>query len=203
MQKEKWNARYREKEPHAHDEPSAHLKETLRDLSPGRALDLAAGDGRNALWLAGQGWEVSAVDFSEEAVQRGLELAKERGVSVDWRVADLLDYVPLSAAYDLVCIFYLHIPFNEFEQVLRKAAEALRPGGTLLTVGHDRRNLTEGSGGPQNPEILYTPAEVSAALEGLNVEYAGSERRPPDHGSCGPDAVQIDCVVRARRPAGR
>ena len=202
MQKEKWNARYREKEPHAHDEPSAHLKETVGALSPGSALDLAAGDGRNALWLAEQGWEVAAVDFSEAAVRRGREFARERGVSVDWKVADLLEYLPPSSSYDLVCIFYLHMPFKELEQVLKRAADALKAGGTLLVVGHDRRNLVEGSGGPQNPEILYTPAEISAVLENLEVEYSASERRPPDHGSAGPDAVQIDCVVRAKRSAG-
>lgn len=200
MHKEKWNARYREKVPDELGDANSQLKTASASLKPGRAIDLAAGDGRNAIFLAEQGWEVTAVDFSETGIERGKKIAQKRGVFIQWIVKDLTEYLPPADSFDLVCLMYLHIPRSELSTVLQRAAAALKPGGTLLVVGHDRSNIDKGVGGPQKPETLYDPGDIVSLLPGLTVEYAESERRPPDHGDFPAGTVQIDCVVRATCP---
>ncbi len=199
MDNQAWNERYRKSDPVL---PSAHsevLEEYAKGLIPGKALELAAGDGRNALYLASQGWSVTAVDFSEVALERGRSFADRLGLSVDWQLADLVSYQPEMQAYDLVCLFYLHLPKAEFHEILRRAAAALNLGGTLLVVGHDLGNLTGGCGGPRDPDVLYTSQEIVTVLAGLQIDYAGTEARQADHGVATEGMVQIDCVVKARR----
>jgi len=179
-------------------EPNRFVVEELAHLPPGRALDLAAGEGRNAVWLAARGWRVTAVDFSSVAVERGRGLAAERGVDVDWLVADLLTWTPPPASFDLVLIAYLHLPAADMAGVLRRACDALAPRGTLLVVGHDRANLTAGVGGPQDPALLYTPDEIVANLDGLRVHRADTARRPVRVDDRTVDA--LDTVVVAVRP---
>jgi SAM-dependent methyltransferase len=202
MHREKWNARYEGKGQAGPSEPSGPLIEETRLLKPGRALDLAAGDGRNALYLAGTGWDVTAVDFSEVAVERGKRFAEELGVSVRWEVHDITKYVPPEQEYDLVCLFYFHIPWHGFRSVLQRASAAVRPGGNLLVVGHDRSNLEAGGSGPRNPEALYTFSDIVGELSGFAVERTETLRHAADHGPAGAGTVQVDCIVRARRVDG-
>lgn len=202
MHKDKWNKRYSGKELLWPQEPSTILKKETADCPPGRALDLAAGEGRNAFFLARQGWEVTAVDFSEVAVQKGRELAKKLELPVNWEVQDLNHYSPAEESFDCIIIFYLHLPWEEFSGVLRRAAAALRPQGVLLVVGHDSTNLEAGSGGPQNPNVLYSPTDITAlfgTIETLEVERAETQRQAQDHGEVESGTAQIDCVVKARR----
>jgi len=194
MDAEGWNRRYAEAELVWSAGPNRFVEAELADLPPGRAVDLAAGEGRNAIWLASRGWRVTAVDFSAVALDKGRRLAAARGVSVTWELADLATYQP--PASDLVLIAYLHLPPDLWSQVLARAVVAVAPGGTLLVVGHDLANLTEGVGGPQDASRLYTAEGVAAALDGLDVQRAEQVRRPvPDT----PRAA-IDTLVRARRP---
>ena len=118
------------------------------------------------------------MDFSAAGLARAARLAAERGVSVDWVLADLLDYRPAPGSCGLVLIAYIHLPAASLARVFRAAAAAVAPGGTLLVIGHDRDNITRGHGGPQDPDRLYTPAEVTAELDGL---ASGARNR-----SCGP-----------------
>ncbi len=178
-------------------EPNRFVVAELAGLAPGRALDLAAGEGRNAVWLAGRGWRVIAVDFSAVAVGRGRRLARERGVDVTWLVADVSAYAPPPGGFDAVLVAYLHLPAGDRAGVLARTAAALAPGGTLLVVGHDRANLTSGVGGPQDPAVLYTPEEIVAELDGLRIDRAETARRPvPTDGSV---AQALDAVVVAAR----
>nr|WP_204343164.1 class I SAM-dependent methyltransferase [Micromonospora terminaliae] len=180
-------------------EPNRFVVESVSGLTPGAALDLAAGEGRNAVWLAEQGWRVTAVDFSPVAVGRGRELAAGRGVEVEWRVADVTAYRPVPGSYDLVLISYLHLPADDFAVVLAAAKQALRPGGSLVVVGHDLANLSGGTGGPQDPAVLLTPEAVVDGLAGLHIRRAETARRPvatTDGGAV--DA--LDTVVVASRP---
>ncbi len=164
-------------------------------MTPGTALDLGAGDGRNAVWLAQRGWRVTAVDFSTVALERGRALAARVGVQVDWRLADLLAWTPAAAAFDLVALFFIHLPRDERQIVYASAAAAVRPGGTLLVVGHDRSNLTRGVGGPQDPAVLFSPDEIAGELPaGFTVERAAVVPRPG-----GTEPAPLDAVVRAAR----
>lgn len=158
-----WDERYAASELVWSAGPNQFVESELAGLPPGRALDLACGEGRNARWLAGRGWRVTAMDFSATAVEKGRRLDAERGVEVEWQVGDAVS-AELPADLDLVVIAYLQIGDDERRRVWRRAFESLAPGGRFLLVGHDSTNLTEGTGGPQDPAVLYTAEDVLAAL---------------------------------------
>lgn len=149
------------------------------------------------MWLAQQGWEVTAVDFSAVAIERGRELARQRDVSVDWQVADVTAYEPPADGVDLVLIAYLHLPAAEIAAVLSHARRAVRRGGRVLVVGHDVGNLSGGTGGPQDPDILLTPEAVVKELSGLRIRRAETARRPVTVEGRAVDA--LDTVVVAER----
>ena len=197
MDRETWNRRYGGSELLWTGEANRFLAAEAGNLAPGRALDLACGEGRNAVWLAERGFTVTGVDFSDVALSKARQLAKSRGTSVEWVLADVLDYSPPPASFDLVVVLYLHLPAAERAIALGTAASALAPGGTLLVVGHDSANIAEGHGGPQDPAILFTPDDVTRDLDGLQIERAETVRRPvrtPDG-----EVDALDALVRARR----
>lgn len=196
-----WDERYRERELVWSAGPNAFVAQQLEDHPRGRALDLAAGEGRNALWLAEQGFEVEAVEFSPVAAAKGRELAAHRGVDVTFTVADLTEPLDALVPADVVLVAYLHLPRAAERDVLRRSAALVAPGGTFLLVAHARRNLTEGTGGPPDPELLPTPEEIAAAIDGtgLVVEQAGEVTREVEVE--GEPRAAIDVLVRAHRPA--
>jgi SAM-dependent methyltransferase len=193
MSRDVWNERYASRELVWGAEPNRFLVAETQDLAPGRALDVGAGEGRNALWLAERGWHVTAVDFSDVALSKGRRIAERSGVEVDWVVADLETYVPPELSFDLVIEFYVQIPEPWRPMIWRRAAAAVAPGGTLIVVGHDLINLDHGVGGPQNPAALFTPDDVVSAIDGLRVVRAERVQRPVDAG------IAIDALVRADR----
>ncbi|MQA87449.1 MAG: methyltransferase domain-containing protein [Streptosporangiales bacterium] len=197
MERAEWDSRYQATELIWTASPNRFVVEELTGLRPGRALDLGAGEGRNAVWLAERGWRVTAVDFSAVGLAKARRLAESRGVSVNWVEADLRGYAPEPGAYDLVLVAYLHLLPVERSEVLRRATQALAPAGTLLVVGHDLANLTEGVGGPQDPNVLYTPESVAADLDGLDIRRAARVGRPVDTEARPRQA--IDTLVRAVR----
>jgi SAM-dependent methyltransferase len=199
---QQWDERYAGAEFQRTTQPNQFVAAELADLLPGRALDLAAGEGRNTVWLAERGWRVTAVDFSRVGVEKGRTLSAARGIEdarVTWIVTDLRDYEPEHGTFDLVLIAYFQVIQDLRASVLARAAAALAPGGTLLVIGHDLTNLAEGVGGPQDPDVLYTPEAVSAELSGLRVVRAERVYRTVERDD-GP-ATAIDTLVRAVREA--
>ena len=199
MEREQWDERYRVDELIWKAEPNRFLVEEAAGLAPGRALDLACGEGRTALWLAERGWQVTAVDFSSVGLEKARRLASERGLELVLVEADVLEWEPPAASFDLVIVMYLHLPAGARRRVQERAASALAPGATLLVVGHDSTNLTEGIGGPQDPAVLFSPEDIVGDLDGLDIERAERARRPVATGSGEVDA--IDAIVRAVRPS--
>ena len=195
--REHWDERHAAGAPIESPDPDPTLIHEIGGLRPGRALDLGTGDGRNAVWLASHGWSVTAVDFSSVALDRGRASARARGVDIEWELADLLEWVPPTRGFDLVALFFIHLPPDERQAVYARAAAAVAPGGTLLIVAHDRTNLSDGVGGPQDPDVLITPSEVVAELPGFAILRADAVRRGSPAGG-GP----IDAVVRAVRQTG-
>jgi 2-polyprenyl-3-methyl-5-hydroxy-6-metoxy-1,4-benzoquinol methylase len=104
MDAEDWNRRYADAELVWSAEPNVFVARHLADLPPGSALDLACGEGRNALWLAGRGWRVTAVDFSDVALSKGRRRAEELGIEIDWHCADVTTWQPPTAGRDLVLL---------------------------------------------------------------------------------------------------
>ena len=193
-----WDDRHAAREPIESHEPDPSLAAVAGGLVPGRAIDLAAGDGRNAIWLAAHGWQVTAVDFSAVALDRARTAADAAGVAVAWGNADLLEWRPEARSFELVALMFLHLPAHERRAVYAGAAEAVGPGGRLLVVGHDLSNLADGAGGPRDPDVLFTPEGIAGDLEGLVVARAGVVRRDIGEGRTALDAV----VVAARPPEG-
>ena len=136
-----WDARHAAQGPIESADADPTLVEEVAAMTPGIALDLGAGDGRNAVWLAGHGWRVSAVDFSAVAIDRGQALATAAGVEIDWRREDLLTWTPSAAAFDLVALFFIHLPHG-------RATRGLREG----CIGREaRRDATRGRTRPLEP----------------------------------------------------
>ena len=201
MDSASWDRRYDGSELVWTAEPNRFLVAETETLAPGRAIDLACGEGRNAVWLAERGWQAVGADFSEVGLRKARELADSRGVNVEWVAADLLDYHPDPQAFDLVLVFYLQVPASERRPIFRAAVDAVAPGGTFLVVAHDSSNLQHGHGGPQDPAVLYTADDVVSDIDGrgLHIERAERVERPvqtPDG-----ERLALDALVRARRVA--
>jgi ubiquinone/menaquinone biosynthesis C-methylase UbiE len=196
--RDRWNRRYAAGDPHGTTTPNEFLAAEIEVLPPGSALDLACGAGRNAVWLAERGWRVTAVDFSSVALGRARELASARQVAVEWIEADVLAWTPPARHYDLVTMLYLQLPTAERRVALRRAAESVRPGGTLLVVGHDLLNLTEGWAGPSQPDVLFTPDDIVAELAEFEVAKAERVRRRLEDNEGIHEA--IDALIRVQRP---
>lgn len=194
-----WNARYAASELVWSVGPNQFVEAECESLPPGRALDLAAGEGRNAIWLAGLGWAATATDFSTVALAKGRSLPG--GDAVTWVCADATRWVS-APVFDLVVVAYLQLPADERRAALRAGFESLTAGGTLLVVAHDSSNLSEGTGGPQDPAVLYTAEDVLGDLEGEGFDVVRAERVArqvePGHGG-EPARAAYDCLVRLRR----
>jgi SAM-dependent methyltransferase len=196
-----WDRRYDTAEYVWHADPNRFLPELVGGLPPGRALDLACGEGRNTVWLARQGWTATGVDFSAVGIGKGERLAADHGVTVEWIVADVTAWEPAAAAFGLVIVFYVQLPAADRAAMLAHAAHALARGGRFVMVAHDRTNLTEGVGGPQDAAVLPTPELIVADLgaSGVDLEVSRAEllRRPVETPDGPRDA--IDCLVVAER----
>jgi SAM-dependent methyltransferase len=153
--------------------PNQFVESELASLPAGRALDLACGEGRNARWLADRGWQVTAIDWSEVAVDKGRQVND----AVDWQVGDALT-APLPTDLDLVVLAYFQVAADARRTTLRRSFDALAPGGTLFVIAHDSTNLIEGTGGPQDPAVLYTAADVLDDLADADLEVVRAERVP-------------------------
>jgi SAM-dependent methyltransferase len=200
MDAQTWDARYDQAELLWGIEPNIFVADEMSALQPGRALDVACGEGRNAIWLANHGWHVVGVDFSVEGLKRAQQLALRSGVAdrVDFRLVDVVIDAPPAESFDAVIVAYLQLEQGARRAALRNVAAAVAPGGTMLVVGHDTTNLTEGTGGPQDVAVLFSPQDVVADLSdlpGLTVQKAERVRRPVP----GNERAAIDALVRLRR----
>lgn len=203
MHANEWDDRYRQARE-GHDArlwsalPAQLVQDTVALWQPGRALDLATGDGRNAIWLAGRSWNVVGLDFSAEAIAQAREHARNAGVDVDWLVADATTWQP-EERFDLVTVMYLHLPEALFRALLVRALGWLAPDGHLLVLGHDRANIAAGGPGPGNPDILYTPALLSSIVgpervlrcETVSRDLTTDPESPADTGGTALDTILV------------
>ncbi|MGI8946953.1 MAG: class I SAM-dependent methyltransferase [Ornithinimicrobium sp.] len=203
MEAADWDQRYAGSERVWPAEPNQWVAGIAPALSVGRALDMGAGEGRNAIWLAEQGWTVDATDFSPVAVERMRAWAQDRSEHVEGRlrawVADATDAATPAGhtAYDLVVQCYLHLVPQEWARAVLAALERTRPGGSVLLIGHAGRNLTDGVGGPQQRNLLFDPDEVEAVVAELPVRVETCEIRQRE--VPGADRPALDTVALLTR----
>jgi SAM-dependent methyltransferase len=177
--------------------PNPQLVAEATALTPGRALDAGSGEGGDALWLAGHGWQVTAVDFSTVALARAAAQAEQLGVEVGWVHADLTSWEPSPGAFDLVSAQYFHLPRQDRDPVLTRLAAAVAPGGSLLVVGHVASELHTGS-----PDMFFTAGQLAATLDPAAWDVVVCEDRPRTaSGPAGHELPVADTVLRARRRA--
>lgn len=181
--------------PHG-SEPNASVEQEFAGMAPSRVLDLACGQGRNALWMAAQGHEVTGIDVSPVAIEEARRRAVALDVAVDLIVADILDWEPEGEGYDLVLLSYLQLPQDDRIRAHRRARAALKSGGVVFLVAHHADNLEHGYGGPQYPEVLYSGAELTEDFVGMDI--VRNERTERTVEVDGNDEIAIDIVFVAR-----
>lgn len=181
--------------------PNETLIDAVGPLHPGTALELAAGSGTNAIWLAARGWQVTAVDWSRVALDNARAAAAAAMVEIDLLERDLFTWTPPARTFDLVVIVYLHLVRAERRTVYGAAAAAVAPGGHLVVIGHDRSNLDH-QHGPIGAERLLDATEAGTELvesdRELTVERAEVVRRTESS-----PAGSLDALLILRRAAAR
>ena len=199
-----WDERYRSAPSLWSGEPNPQLVLEAADLVAGRALDVGCGEGADAIWLAERGWDVTAVDLSSVALARGAARATELGAQVADRIAwlhvDVTDWAPDAGRYDLVSMQFMHLPGSEREQLLRRLAVAVAPGGTFLVVGHHPSDLKTTVRRPSTPGLLFTADDAARPLAAGEWRILVSTARPRQTMDAdGQPATVHDTVLKAQR----
>jgi SAM-dependent methyltransferase len=159
-------------------EPNAFLASQAHRLKPGqKAVAIADGEGRNGVWLAQQGLDVLALDYSPAALRKARALAASRGVSVRFEQADMETYVWPQAEFDVAVAIFIQFAAPALRsRIFAGVKQALKPGGLLLLQGYRAEQIAYGTGGPRQPEQFYTPAMMEAAF----ADWSSVEIRPHD-----------------------
>jgi SAM-dependent methyltransferase len=177
--------------------PNSHLTTEVRELRPGLALDAGCGHGSETLWLAAHGWQVTAVDFSAAALAQGRSTAEASGPDIaeriDWVEADLATWAPQAERYDLVASLYVHVA-GSVEEMVRRMAAAVAPGGTLFLVGHRPIDPVTGAATPAAGQVQVSVDAATNALDSDSWELVVAEDRPRTAAGTG-----VDAVIQARR----
>jgi SAM-dependent methyltransferase len=199
-----WNERYSSAPAIWSGRPNPQLVTEASRLSPGRALDVGAGEGADAIWLAEHGWTVTAVDISSVALARAAEHARAAGEDVAARITfeerDFTAWAPAAGSFDLVSAQFIHVPPDRRDGLNRALAAAVAPGGVLLIVGHHPLDLQTGLRRPSRADLLFTAEDVVGVLDPAEWEILATEARPRI--AAGPDGADVpvhDAVLLARR----
>ena len=179
-----WNQRYATPGWAYGTEPNDFLR-SVADRIPagGRVLCLAEGQGRNAVFLAGVGFAVTAMDLSTVGIERARELARERGVHVQFEVGDLTDYDLGEASWDAIVSIFAHVPPTVRASLHGRVAKALRPGGVFILEAYTPAQLRHKTGGPPTAELMMTLDELHNELRGLDFEHGAEIEREVREGS--------------------
>jgi SAM-dependent methyltransferase len=199
-----WEERYRSHPAVWSGHPNIQLVAEASRLAAGTALDVGSGEGADALWLAERGWQVTAVDFSATALQRGAAQADTQGADVAGRIrwvhADLTAWTPAEGSFDLVSAQFMHLPTAPRQALFARLAATVTPGGTLLIVGHHPSDLRTTMPRPPMPELFFTAEEAADSLDQDQWDILVADTRPrlvsdPE----GREVTIHDAVLRARK----
>ena len=201
---EAWDERYSSADRIWSGNPNPRLVAAAAELTPAAALDVGCGEGSDTIWLASHGWRVTGVDVSAVALGRAAGQAAAAGQQVadriTWQRADVLSWIPPARQFDLVSAQFMQLPQAELASLHRRLADAVRPGGVLLIVGHHPSDLDTGMGRPHHPELLFTAEQVAATL--ASDEWTITIAAAPERQALNPDGESVtihDAVLQATR----
>jgi hypothetical protein len=175
-----WNEKYSATDDFIYTTiPNRFVVEYCQDLPAGTMIDLAGGEGRNAVWFAERGWQAENIDFAKTALTKFLKLAEERGVSKECFavIGEATTFESVLTPVDLGVIGYLQVDNSTLATAIKRLTQNIKKGGTLFGVWHARENLGGGYGGPQNPEVLPTVDELKAIVAKLPLDLVACENR--------------------------
>lgn len=167
--KDFWNTRYKQDTFAYGTQPNAFFKENIDKLLPGKILLPAEGEGRNAIYAARKGWDVTAFDFSEEAKNKAIKLAEQYEVILDYEVMNVTDYSAENACFDAVGLFYAHFPSHLRADFHKKVVQVLKTSGYVIFEAFHKKQLNYSSGGPKDLEMLFSVEEVEKEFAGLKI----------------------------------
>lgn len=172
--KEFWNSRYQEEQYAYGQEPNQFFKAELLKLNPGKALFPAEGEGRNSIFAAKLGWEVTAFDLSEAGREKALKLCYKEGVSIDYRVSTLDEFESEPESFEVLVLIFAHFPSAKRKEYHQKLFSFLKPGGILILEGFSKFHLkfnsvNELAGGPKDPAMLFSKEELLEDFEGSEI----------------------------------
>ena len=173
--KQMWNERFGKEEYAYGKEPNQFFKQEIDKLKPGKILLLGEAEGRNGVYAAKIGWEVDAVDWSEEAKKKAEKLADENNVSINYYLADLTEYNPKENYYDAVGLIFLHLPPNERARIHKKVTAALKTGGKVVLESYDKDQIKNDSGGPKDLDLLHSLEEIYTDFNELDINSFSKE----------------------------
>jgi 2-polyprenyl-3-methyl-5-hydroxy-6-metoxy-1,4-benzoquinol methylase len=176
-----WNERYGQKMYSYGKAPNAFFAQKLMHLPKGKILFPAEGEGRNAVYAAIKGWNVKAFDYSEEGRKKALELAKSYDVSIDYDLIDASDF-QVTEQYDVIALIFAHFAGEERKQLFLKLEQSLAPEGYLIMEVFSKSQIGRESGGPKDPEFLYSKAEIQSLLPDLDFLILEETRIELDEG---------------------
>lgn len=169
MSKDFWNNRYSETEFVYGTEPNLFLKELMEKLTPGTALFLGEGEGRNAVYAASKGWIVDAVDFSNKAKEKALKLAKAKSVKINYFLSDLTEFRYPENYYDAVGLFFVHLPIDIRKIVHEHIISSLKIGGIVILEAFNKLQINNNSGGPKDINLLYDEKDILESFRNLEI----------------------------------
>lgn len=169
--KDFWNERYAEPDFIYGTEPNQFFAEQLEHLDSGKLILPADGEGRNAVYAAQKGWEVTAVDYSKSAKEKALKLASEKGVDIHYELSNLSEYDFGEHSFDAAAFIYVHLPRSIINDVYESVIKSLKPGGKVLVEVYSVKQLGRDSGGPKDERVLYTKEKLRNLLTGTNIEW--------------------------------
>lgn len=180
--KSMWNQRYAAQEYVYGTEPNEFFRQELDKLEPGRILLPAEGEGRNAVYAAGCGWDVHAFDHSEEGQRKALRLASERKVTIRYDLYDFESADYPEAFFDVVALIFVHLPGEKRKAFFHRLIKFLKPGGTMILEGFSKEQLQFGSGGPKDEDMLFSVAELEDDFADLKIMEISKQLLTIDEG---------------------
>jgi SAM-dependent methyltransferase len=195
-----WNEKFANAEYAYGTEPNEFLAASVAKLKPGAALSLAEGEGRNAVWLAQQGFTVSSIEQSEKGVAKTLRLALQRGVIVMAERGELEIFHIQPNSWDLIVSIYAHTPQELRRKLHRQVVAGLKPGGVFVLEAYTPAQIPNNTGGPKDASLMPTAELLRSELNGLVFDHIAEVERDVVEGSLHTGTAHVVQVVAHRAP---